>query len=105
MLGAEQARLSRVAHWPLGTAPPPHHPQLQLQSRASLPRRFPEKTKQHVTGEMTCFLALGLWIMDVRVPHKQNHKDVLLCVAQKCFLGSAVNRKHGAKNTGMKQAG
>lgn len=62
-------RVGRVARWPLGTAPPPHYPPPQLHSRAPLPRRFPEKTKQHVTGEMACFLALGLWIMDVRVPH------------------------------------
>lgn len=41
----------------------------QLQSGAPLPRTFPQKPKQRVTGELTCFLALRLWIMDVRVPH------------------------------------
>lgn len=75
MLGAEQARLRHTGRQSGSLAsrysprPPPHHPPPQLHSRAPLPRRFPEKTKQHVTGEMACFLALGLWIMDVRVPH------------------------------------
>lgn len=100
--------VGRVARWPLGTdsPPPPVHflsCRVELHCLADCLRR-----PNSMYGEMTCFRALRLWIMDVCVCTTSISRTTRMFRSvchRSAFLGSTVNRKHGAKNTGMIQAG